>query len=209
MRSGTSYETPEGLTEDPAHDSWVTAFKKELVKGEGKSWVTGPPSNATTPIPRFGVTSTTAPSENSPSDKFVGQWNFRVKVNGIPDDNCKLLSISGLSSETEPIEFKRSTRQYVESIPGKYKYSNVELTKVMNIGGDSFAAWREQIEAGMNAFRTITVYLHHIDLKGAPVMTLTLHDAWPVKWEFPELSGSSSDAAIEKITLDVARITRG
>ena len=179
------------------------------MKGEGKSWVTGPPSNATTPIPRFGVTSTTPPSEKSPSDKFVGQWNFRVKVNGIPDDNCKLLSISGLSSETEPIEFKRSTRQYVESIPGKYKYSNVELTKVMNMGGDSFAAWREQIEAGMNAFRTITVYLHHIDLKGAPVMTLTLHDAWPVKWEFPELSGSSSDAAIEKITLDVARITRG
>ncbi len=208
-RSGTSYETPEGLPEDSAHDSWVTAFKKELVKGEGKSWVTGPPSNATTPIPRFGVTSTTPPSAKSPSDKFVGQWNFRVKVNGIPDDNCKLLSISGLSSETEPIEFKRSTRQYVESIPGKYKYSNVELTKVMNMGGDSFAAWREQIEAGMNAFRTITVYLHHIDLKGAPVMTLTLHDAWPVKWEFPELSGSSSDAAIEKITLDVARITRG
>lgn len=208
-RDGTPYEDPDGLTENAAHDSWVTAFKKELVKSEGESWVTGPPSNATTPIPRFGFTPAPVPSGNSPDDKFVGQWNFRVKVNGIPDDNCKLLSISGLSSETEPIEFKRSTRQYVESIPGKYKYSNVELTKVMNIGGDSFAAWREQIEAGINAFRTITVYLHHIDLKGAPVMTLTLHDAWPVKWEFPELSGSSSDAAVEKITLDVARITRG
>ena len=209
MRSGNSLEDPDGLTEDFTHDSWVTAFKKELVKGEGESWVTGAPSGVLPSVPTGNFTSAPAPSEQSPSDKFVGQWNFRIKVNGIPDDNCKLLSISGLSSETEPIEFKRSTRQYVESIPGKYKYSNIELTKVMNIGGDSFAAWRELIEAGVNSLRTITVYLHHIDLKGSPVMTLTLHDAWPVKWEFPELSGSSSDAAIEKITLDVARITRG
>ena len=160
-------------------------------------------------IPSSGITSGAVSREPAPTDKFVGQWNFRVSINGIPDDNCKLLSISGLSSETEPIEFKRSTRQYVEAIPGKYKYSNVELTKVMNLGGDSFARWREEIEAGANAMRTVTVYLHHIDLKGDPVMVLTLHDAWPLKWEFPELSGSSSDAAIEKVTLHVGRITRG
>ena len=190
-----------------AHHSWVNAFKKELTKSQGSSWRA--PVPASPPISFSGITSGSVPKEPSPTDKFVGQWNFRVTINGIPDDNCKLLSISGLSSETEPIEFKRSTRQYVEAIPGKYKYSNVELTKVMNIGGDSFARWRESIEAGANAMRTITVYLHHIDLKADPVMVLTLHDAWPLKWEFPELSGSSSDAAIEKITLNVGRITRG
>ena len=207
-RPDSASSAPSGLTGTPSHDSWVNAFKKQLVKGEGKSWTGAVGTNA--PVAPSSFTSGPAVQQaKPPSDKFVGQWNFRVKINGIPDDNCKLLSISGLSSETEPIEFKRSTRQYVESIPGKYKYSNIELTKVMNMGGDSFARWREQIEAGANAFRTITVYLHHIDLKGDPVMTLTLHDAWPVKWEFPELSGSSSDAAIEKITLDVARITRG
>lgn len=207
MRKGASPSGPSGLTEGTEHDTWVNAFKKELVKSKGGSWRAPVPPQQ--PISSGTFKSGNVPSEKSPDDKFVGQWNFRVKVNGIPDDNCKLLSISGISSETEPIEFKRSMRQYVESIPGKYKYSNIELTKVMNIGGDSFVKWREQIEAGSNAFRTITIYLHHIDLKGAPVMTLTLHDAWPVKWEFPELSGSSSDAAVEKITLDVARITRG
>ena len=207
MRKGNSPSTPAGLQEGTKHDTWVSAFKKELVKSKGSSWRAPVPPQQSNAAGTFK--SGNVPSEKAPDDKFVGQWNFRVKVNGIPDDNCKLLSISGISSETEPIEFKRSNRQYVESIPGKYKYSNIELTKVMNIGGDSFAKWREQIEAGANAFRTITVYLHHVDLKGAPVMTLTLHDAWPVKWEFPELSGSSSDAAVEKITLDVARITRG
>jgi phage tail-like protein len=194
------------LTGTPKHELWVNAFKKQLVKGQGQSWRA--PVPASPPVPTSKFKSGPVSKEKSPSDKFVGQWNFRVKISGIPGDNCKLLSISGLSSETEPIEFKRSTRQYVEAIPGKYKYTNVELTKVMNLGGDSFAKWREEIEAGANALRTVTVYLHHIDLKGSPVMVLTLHDAWPIKWEFPELSGSSSDAATEKITLNVGRITR-
>lgn len=206
-RDGQESQTAEGLEESGQHDSWVNAFKKELVKSEGTSWRA--PVPASPAIASSGFTSGPVAQKEVPTDKFVGQWNFRVKINGIPDENCKLLSISGLSSETEPIEYKRSTRQYVEAFPGKFKYSNVELTKVMNLGGDSFANWRTEIEDGANDTRTITVYLHHIDLKGDPVMVLTLHDAWPVKWEFPELSGSSSDAAIEKITLNVGRITRG
>ena len=206
-RDGTPLPGSQGLDPKLEHDSWVSAFKKELTKSQGTSWRAPVPASPV--IPSSGITSGAVSREPAPTDKFVGQWNFRVSINGIPDDNCKLLSISGLSSETEPIEFKRSTRQYVEAIPGKYKYSNVELTKVMNLGGDSFARWREEIEAGANAMRTVTVYLHHIDLKGDPVMVLTLHDAWPLKWEFPELSGSSSDAAIEKVTLHVGRITRG
>ena len=206
-RDGSTLPESQGLDSNLEHDSWVSAFKKEFTKSQGTSWRA--PVPASPAIPASGTTRGAVPREPAPTDKFVGQWNFRVSINGIPDDNCKLLSISGLSSETEPIEFKRSTRQYVEAIPGKYKYSNVELTKVMNLGGDSFARWREEIEAGANAMRTVTVYLHHIDLKGDPVMVLTLHDAWPLKWEFPELSGSSSDAAIEKVTLHVGRITRG
>jgi phage tail-like protein len=205
-RPDSANPAAQGLTGTPKHESWVNAFKKQLVKGQGQSWRA--PVPASPPVPASNFKSGPVAKERSPSDKFVGQWNFRVKISGIPGDNCKLLSISGLSSETEPIEFKRSTRQYVEAIPGKYKYTNVELTKVMNLGGDSFSKWREEIEAGANALRTVTVYLHHIDLKGRPVMVLTLHDAWPIKWEFPELSGSSSDAATEKITLNVGRITR-
>ena len=206
-RDGKETKAKKGLDGKPKHDSWVNAFEKKLVNGKGSSWRA--PVPASPAIPSGTVNSGPVQKAEVPADKFVGQWNFRVKVDGIPDDNCKLLSISGLSSETEPIEFKRSTNHYVEAIPGKYKYSNVELTKVMNLGGDSFAKWREEIEGGANALRTITVYLHHIDLKGDPVMVLTLHDAWPIKWEFPELNGSSSDAAVEKITLNVGRITRG
>jgi hypothetical protein len=46
-------------------------------------------------------------------------------------------------------------------------------------------------------------------MSDGPVMTMVLHDAYPVKWEFPELNASSSDGAIEKITLCVTKVTRG
>ena len=110
--------------------------------------------------------------------------------------------------ESEPIEFKRNNSNRVESIPGRIKCGNIEFTKVINVGGDSFATWREEIEDGKDDYRTIQVHLHHVDMSAGPVMSLTLHNAWPVKWEFPELSGASSDAAVEKITLDVSHITR-
>jgi phage tail-like protein len=202
----SNYSAPAGRPGQSAHDSWVNAFKKELVKGEGKSWKAAPvQSNATS-----GGSFSAAPVQSAPvqQDKFVGQWNFRVVIDNIPDDNCKLLSISGITMETEPIEFKRNNSNRVESIPGRIKCGNIEFTKVVNLGGDSFSQWREQIEAGDDAFRTIQVHLHHVDMSADPVMSVTLHNAWPIKWEFPELSGSSSDAAIEKITFDVSHITR-
>ena len=202
----SDYSDPAGRPGQSAHDSWVNAFKKELVKGEGKSWKAAPVQSSAASGGSFSA----APVQSAPvqQDKFVGQWNFRVVIDNIPDDNCKLLSISGITMETEPIEFKRNNSNRVETIPGRIKCGNIEFTKVVNLGGDSFSQWREQIEAGDDAFRTIQVHLHHVDMSADPVMSVTLHNAWPVKWEFPELSGSSSDAAIEKITFDVSHITR-
>ena len=77
MRKGKSPSTPAGLTEGAKHDTWVSAFKKELVKSKGGSWRSPVPpqqANATGTFKSGNV-----PSEKAPDDKFVGQWNFRSK----------------------------------------------------------------------------------------------------------------------------------
>lgn len=185
-------------------DSWVKKAS-DIMKGSGGSWG-GDVKNTSSSTSKF--TSKPPAKEKSTPDKFVGQWNFRVTIDDIPDDNCKLLSISGITSETEPINYKSSKNHLMMAIPGRYKHSDVELTKVVNIGGDSFMKWRQEIEKGNDQARTVTVYLHHLDLKADPVMKLVLHDAWPVKWEFPSLDGSSTGPAVEKITLNVSHITQ-
>lgn len=148
-------------------------------------------------------------SGESKPDPYIGQWNFRVKIDGIPADNSKFVSVSGITSETELISYKFSGDAYMQSIPGVYKFSDVELTRVHKAGSDDFYNWREMIERGVDDMRTVTIDLHNVSLKDAPVMTMVLHNAWPIKWEFPDLNAGSSDAALEKITLNVGRITKG
>ena len=108
MRKGKSPSAPAGLERVRSMILGLVHLKKELVKSKGSSWRAPVPPQQANATGTFKVEMYLP--EKAPDDKFVGQWNFRVKVNGIPDDNCKLLSISGISSETEPIEFKRSNR---------------------------------------------------------------------------------------------------
>lgn len=168
-----------------------------------------PFSGLATPSGVFDPNPTNALSGQAKPDPFVGQWNFRVKIDGIPADKSKFVSVSGITSETEVISYKFSGDAYMQSIPGVYKFSDVELTRVHKAGSDDFYSWREMIERGVDDMRTVTIDLHNVSLKDAPVMTMVLHDAWPVKWEFPELNAGSSDAALEKITLNVGRVTKG
>ena len=75
------------------------------------------------------------------------------------------------------------------------------------MGSDEFYKWRRRIERGVDDFRNVTIHLHNIDLDKAPVLSLTLHDCYPIKWECPEMNAGGSDGAIEKITLDVSQVT--
>ena len=52
-------------------------------------------------------------------DPFIGGWNFRVKIDKIPETHSKFVSISGISIETENIEFKYGEDAYLRRIPGK------------------------------------------------------------------------------------------
>jgi phage tail-like protein len=203
-------------TEKPlnVNDSWVSKFNigasnGDLPWGEGKEGSYTPPPFSNVEIDAGSFSSKPVASEAKKVDPFVGQWNFRVEIDGIPAENCKLLSVSGITMETEPIQYKFNSDAHMQSIPGRYKYGDVELTKVYRVEGDNFLSWREKIERGIDDFRNVTIHLHHINMDDKPVMSMILHDAYPLKWEFPELNASSSDGAIEKITLSVSRITRG
>ena len=210
-------------------ESWVDGFVRPQLPTSDDTFVGGDPkrgdySSTVNPINASG-SRTVGPNSDAPSgavswnpapvaagtrtgDPFVGQWNFKVEINGIETKDSKFLSVSGITSETEMIEYKYSGDAYTQAIPGKYKFSNVELTRVYRTQSDVFLSWRENIENGQDDFRDVTIHLYHVDLDDGPVMSMILHQAMPVKWEFPELNASSSDAAIEKITLVVARITR-
>src|SRR5262245_29820210 len=54
-------------------------------------------------------------------------FSFRVEVDGVSLGNFK--SVSGLSTETEVIEFRDGGSDVIRKLPGLTKYSNVKLTR--------------------------------------------------------------------------------
>ena len=146
----------------------------------------------------FGNSSLTYAGDST--DPFVGGWNFRVKINNIPEIHSKFVSISGLTMETENIEFKYGGDAYMRRIPGKEKFGEVELTRVFQLGSSGFSSWRKMISQGSDDRRDVTIQVYHTNFN-QKVLEVKLMDAYISKWEAPELNAGSSDGATEKITL--------
>ena len=153
-----------------------------------------------------GSRSSSKPSGNL--DWHVGTWNFKVSIDGIPISSSSFQSVSGINTETEMIEFKFGPDPFVRTLPGKTKFGNVELARIYKMGSLELYNWRNMAESGMdNIARNVRIDIYGTDLKQDPVMSLVLHDCFPVKWECPDLNAGSSEGAIEKLTLSISRVT--
>ena len=139
-------------------------------------------------------------------DKYAGSWNFEADIDGIPG-KLNFLTISGVNSESEPIEFKFGTDPFKRSLPGVAKFNEVEMTRYHRIGSDDLWKWRQNVESGLIDIRNITLRLKHADNKTV-VFSMTLHNCWPMKWDAPEMNAGGSEGAIEKITFKVSRVTK-
>ena len=138
-----------------------------------------------------------------PTDSHYGGFRFRVFVEGITADriNDAFTKISGLTSESEDIPFMHGTDPYVYLAPGRSKFQPVEFERIYN-GIDSFYKWRREIETGtFDDEQRVSVRVEVLNSKAEVVRTMRLVDAWPIKWEMPDLDAGASGPAIEKFSL--------
>jgi phage tail-like protein len=188
---------------DPYYNSFLLDPEMQFKEVESKEF--------DAPLPQFDAPSgggsfqlnggyATSASSSEHLDPFVGGWNFLVKIDNIPEPHSKFVSISGLTMETENIEFKYGEDAYMRRIPGKEKFGEVELTRIYQMGSSGFAQWRNRIAQGTDDRRDVTIQVYHTTFE-TKVMEIKLMDAFISKWESPELNAGSSDGATEKITL--------
>jgi len=137
------------------------------------------------------------------TDNYVGTHNFQVMIEGIEVLNTEFVSVSGVVSESEEIEFMHGTDPYVRRAAGRVTYEPVVMERVYK-GMDEFYAWRLEVENGNIERKNVTVTM--MDAAFTPVRAMTLEGAWPSKWEMPDMDASSSGPATERITLTVERV---
>jgi phage tail-like protein len=106
-------------------------------------------------------------------------------------------------SSQDPIEYREGNEiPTVRKIPGLIKYGNLTLKWGITNSSKELYDWRKQVEDGKmkDARREIAVIL--LDEEGKPQSRWEFREAWPNKYDAPDLSAKGTDIAIE--TLEIA-----
>ena len=145
-----------------------------------------------------------------PTEELFGAYHFLLEIQGVINDNKIIVggfkSVSGMDSETEIVEFKQGNDMVVRKKPGRTTYANIALERGYTATDDLWQ-WRKNIEDGKIDRCAGSVII--LDQDGtSEVARYNFYEAWPCKWNVPDLDSDSSSMAIEKIELAVEKIER-
>jgi phage tail-like protein len=139
-------------------------------------------------------------------DKYMGSFNFRISIDGVPQECSKVVSVQSVQTESELVEYQLGHEPFMRKIPGRNKFSEIEITRIYQ-GYDQFYNWRMMIEEGIDNLRTVNIEILAPDLNTV-VRKMVLHNCWPSRWQLPNMDASSTEVAIETITLACERVTQ-
>jgi phage tail-like protein len=144
------------------------------------------------------------------TEELYGNFNFLLEIGGITPDQKTIVggfkSMSGMTSETEVIEFKQGNDMVVRKKPGRTTYANIVL-ECGYVVLDDLWQWRKNIEDGNIDRRSGTITV--LDNDGETIVAeFNFYEAWPAKWHVPEVDSDQSGMAIEKIELATEKIER-
>jgi len=146
----------------------------------------------------FAVAAVQAPARRDRD--YVGVFNFRVEIEGV--DAGQFRSVSGLSCETEVIEYKDgSDPNRIRLLPGPTRCGPIVLEYGTGLNPGLWD-WYSSVIEGNPVRKDGSVILLAGD--GAEVARWNFYQAFPVRWEGPSLdSADSKGVAVETMELAV------
>jgi phage tail-like protein len=131
-------------------------------------------------------------------------YKFHVEIDGIADS--RFLECSGMSSEIAVIEYRDGSEPgSVRKLPGRVHYSDITLKRGVTDSHDLYD-WHKAVLQGTPDRRNGAIRL--LDDEGKDVVRWVFRDAWPRKWEGPDLNALSNEVAIETFVLACESIER-
>lgn len=141
--------------------------------------------------------------DNRRPHDYVGQFNFKVEINGVTTGAFK--AVDGLDSETEVIEYQDGDDLLLRKRPGRTKYSNITLKRGY-VNSDELWQWRKRVMEGKVERKSGSIIL--CNDHGKEVVRYNFFEAWPCKWKGFSLDGKGTDTAIEELEFVVERWER-
>ena len=136
------------------------------------------------------------------TDPFVA-FNFTVAIGA---DRAHFQEVSGLDSTIDVIEHREGgTNSTPLKLPGQTKYSNITMRWGMTDDLELYE-WHRQTVEGQIERRSGNIFL--LDRQGDVVAEWAFVNAWPTKWDGPDLNAEGTDVAIEMLELAHEGLTR-
>jgi phage tail-like protein len=123
---------------------------------------------------------------------------FRVLIDG-ENDLGSWSKCDGLSVEFEVKEYQEGgENSYVHKLPGRVKYQNIKLTRVLNKDSSKVASWLTKLQTDV---KRQTAEIAALDSTGETIASWTLQGVYPLKWTGPAFDVGSNSTATETLEL--------
>jgi phage tail-like protein len=129
------------------------------------------------------------------TDPFAG-FNFLVEIDGVT--RAGFTHVSGLTSEVDAVSYREGGEVGGRQLPGLVKYPRLILKRGFTLDR-SLWDWHRAVVNGRIERRGVSVML--LDAARTAVARWNFVEAWPAKWQGPELNAQSSDVLIETLEI--------
>jgi phage tail-like protein len=122
---------------------------------------------------------------------------FQVTIDG--HDLGSWMKCDGLSVSYDTFDYKEGgNNAYVLRLPGRAKYENIKLTRVVSSSTATVMAWLASVQASMSY---ATAKIAVLDATGEVVASWTMSGVYPARWTGPSLDASGRGPATETLEL--------
>jgi phage tail-like protein len=131
-------------------------------------------------------------------------YRFRLEIDGI--QQAGFSECSGLSSEVQVIEYREGGEStQVRKLPGMAKYSDISLKWGMTDSRELYD-WHLSAIKGEVQRKNGSVVI--MDDLGQEKMRWNFFNAWPSKYNIPDLNAKGNEVAIASMTVACERLQR-
>ena len=132
-----------------------------------------------------------------------GNFNFLVEIQGIAP--ASFSECSGLSTSVDVVEYREGGDHTLRKLPGLARAGDITLKRGVTQSHE-LQDWHKNILNGVPDRRNGSIVLQ--DSARVEVVRWSFFNAFPRKWEGPDLNGKGNDIAIETLTICCERLER-
>jgi phage tail-like protein len=125
-------------------------------------------------------------------------FTFKVEIEGVDAHPGFFRSVSGLSAETEVVEYREGGSDLIRKLPGAQKYPNLVLKRGYT-GDQTLYNWYQSVKK--QNFVKVKVTITILDAHLTSVAKYNFYEAWPSKWEISDMDSSKSGVSTETIEI--------